>query len=327
MYLLSRVASSIYWLSRYIERAENNARIINVNLQLALEAETGGERGVGAHWTPVINTLEDQERFYSLHPVANGETVCNYMTFAEDNPNSIVNCLAFARENARTVREQISTEMWEQINKMHLFMRSPEARQLLANSPYDFYRHVIEGSYLFQGVTDTTMNRTEGYAFMRFGRYLERADYTSRILDVKYHILLPRGELVGGTVDIIQWMAVLSSCSAAEAYRKAYAGPIAPWKVAEFLALHPDFPRSLLFCVTALDRALHSISGEKSEAFSSEAERCSGALRYRLTYSTIKQIFRVGLHEFLDELQLRLIEIGEAAHTLYCENEHPKIVA
>ncbi len=316
--MLSRVADSIYWMSRYVERAENIARIINVNLQLGLEAERGGATGAGRHWAPVINTLEDEELYYELHDAANSEDVPHYMTFEDRNPNSILSCYAFARENARTVREQISSEMWEHINKLHLFMQSNRAHSAFSANPYEFYRSLIEGSYLFQGITDATLARGEGRDFIRFGKYIERADYTSRILDVKYHILLPSGERVGGTVDVIQWMAVLSSCSALEAYRKEYVGQLAPWKVAEFLVLDENFPRSIEHCVSEADRALHDISDVYRAPFSNEAERLSGALRYDLAYSTVALIFQRGLHEFLDDIQLRLIAVGEAMHAQYC---------
>jgi uncharacterized alpha-E superfamily protein len=306
-------------MSRYVERAENTARILNVNLQLGLDAETRTVDGSGRHWSPIINTLEDHELYYSIHAEATADDVSDYMTFAEENPNSIRSCLAFARENARTVREQTSPEMWEQLNKLYLFMNSDQARQLFAANPYEFYRGLIEGSYLFQGITDTTMPLGEGQDFIRVGKFIERADYTSRILDMKYHILLPSGERVGGAVDIIQWMAVLNSCSASEAYRRHYVDQIAPWKVAEFLVINEAFPRSILFCVAGLDRALHDISGAHTAPFTNEAERLSGTLRYQLAYSTVATIFADGLHEFLDGIQLNLIEIAKAIQEQYCE--------
>lgn len=317
--MLSRVADSIYWMSRYIERAENNARILSVNMQFALDADIREGDDSGRYWAPVINTLEDQERFYKLHEHASQQTVFEYMIFAADNPNSIISCLSNARENARTVRELISPEMWEQINKVFLFIRSPEARAMLQANPYGFFRTVIEDSYLFQGITQTTMTQGEGYDFIRFGKFIERGDYTSRILDVKYHLLLPSGEYVGGNVDTLQWMSLLRTCSALEAYRQLYTGQIAPWKVAEFLILNENFPRSILFCVASLDDALHRISGGGSGRFSNEAERLSGSLRYNLAFSRIDDIIRGGLHEFLDQIQLRLIEIADAAHSIYCK--------
>ncbi len=314
--MLSRVADSLYWMSRYIERAENDARILDVNLQLLLDL--GGEADAMQHWAPVIATLEETDLFDSLYETANEETVTEFLTLQQKNPNSIVSCLTLARENARTTREQISSEMWEQINRLYLFVQSNEARQLLATSPHEFFIRVIFGSHLFQGVSDATMTHGEGWDFIRIGRILERADSTSRILDVKYHILLPTGENVGGNIDTIQWMAVLKSCSALEAYCKLYVSQVAPWKVAEFLITHQEFPRSIRFCVDSLDAALHRISGVDESRYANEAERLSGRLRSDIDYATIGEIFEFGLHEYLTQIQERLVEISNAMYATYC---------
>lgn len=314
--MLSRVADSLYWMSRYIERAENDARILDVNLQLLLDL--GGEAAAMQHWAPVIATLEETDLFDSLYETANEETVTEFLTLQKKNPNSIVSCLTLARENARTTRERISSEMWEQINRLYLFVQSNEAKQLLATSPHEFFIRVIFGSHLFQGVSDATMTHGEGWDFIRIGRLLERADSTSRILDVKYHILLPTGENVGGNIDTIQWMAVLKSCSALEAYCKLYVSQVAPWKVAEFLITHQEFPRSIRFCVDSLDAALHRISGVDESRYANEAERLSGRLRSDLDFVTIGEIFEFGLHEYLTQIQERLVEISNAMYATYC---------
>jgi uncharacterized alpha-E superfamily protein len=314
--MLSRVADSLYWMSRYIERAENDARILDVNLQLLLDL--GSEEDAMEHWAPVIASLEETDLFDSLYESADERSVTEFLTLQKENPNSILSCLSLARENARTTREQISSEMWEQINRLYLFVQSKKAKQLLASSPHEFFRRVIFGSHLFQGITDATMTHGEGWDFIRIGRLLERADSTSRILDVKYHILLPSGEQVGGNVDIIQWMAVLKSVSALEAYRKLYVGQVAPWKVAEFLITHREFPRSIRYCVDSLNAALHRISGVDETRYGNEAERLSGRLRSDLDYVTIGEIFDFGLHEYLTMIQERLVEISDAMYATYC---------
>src|ERR1700742_3584730 len=247
--MLSRVADSLYWMARYIERAENNARILDVNLQVTLDDENSGEAGDRLDWEPILATLEDQKLFHSLYAVTNAETVCEFVTFAKENPGSIRSCVAAARENARTVREYISSEMWERINSLYLWLNSPAARQLFAASAIDFFRHVVDCSHQFHGTTAATLTHGEGWHLLQIGKYLERADSVSRILDLKYHILLPTGEKVGGNVDTVQWQAVLKSCSAFEAYRKIHTGQVTPWSVAEFIILHDAFPRSLPFCV------------------------------------------------------------------------------
>lgn len=314
--MLSRVADSLYWMSRYIERAENDARILDVNLQLLLDL--GDEADAMQHWAPVIASLEETDLFDSLYAGADERSVTEFLTLQRENPNSIISCLTLARENARTTREQISSEMWEQINRLYLFVQSAEAKQLLESSPHEFFVRVIFGSHLFQGITDATMTHGEGWDFIRLGAFLERADSTSRILDVKYHILLPSGENVGGNVDTIQWMGVLKSCSALEAYCKLYVSQVAPWKVAEFLITHRDFPRSIRYCIDSLDAALHRISGVDESRYANEAERLSGRLRSDLDYVTIGEIFDSGLHEYLEEIQKRLVAVSNAMHATYC---------
>lgn len=317
--MLSRVADSCFWLSRYIERAETNARLLDVNMQLLLDYENTEPGMARKHWEPILATLEDQELFQKVEGEVNAETVTEFVTFARENPNSICSCIAGARENARTVREQISSEMWEQLNKLYLYLKSREAREDFRESPYDFYHSVIEGSHLFQGITDATMNHDEGWLFLQAGKYLERADSTSRVLDIKYHILLPSGEQVGGNVDLTQWMAVLRSCSALEAYLKVHAGRITAWQVAGFLILHSTFPRSIRLCADRLDSVLHRISGGNASTFANEAERLSGMLRSSLDFATMSAISQTGLHEYLDNIQLRLIEISDALAETYCE--------
>jgi Uncharacterized protein conserved in bacteria len=317
--MLSRVADSCFWLSRYIERAETNARILDVNMQLMLDFEDQTALSIQQHWQPVLATLEDQELFSKIHDAVTPDTVMDFVTFEKRNPNAIYSCISIARENARTVREQISSEMWEQLNRTFLYLRDGRAKADFYDSPIDFYRRLVDQLHAFQGTTDATMTHGEGWDFIQIGKYLERADSTSRVLDMKYHILLPSGEQVGGHVDITQWMAVLRSCSGLEAYLKSYVGQVSGWQVAEFLILHDQFPRSIRFCVDNLDTSLHRISGCEKNHFSTEAERLSGLLRSNLDYTTIGSVFQTGLHQFLDQTQLRLNEIADAIRKTYCQ--------
>ncbi len=316
--MLSRVADACFWLSRYMERAEANARILDVNIQLLLDFEAQNGGTVQQHWQPILATLEDQELFHEIHSEISGDSVMAFVTFEKKNPHSILSSVTFARENARMVREQISSEMWEQLNRLYLYLHSPLARSAHLDSPIDFYRSLVDSLHSFQGITDATMTHGEGWQFLQAGKFLERADSTSRVLDIKYHILLPFGEQVGGNVDITQWMAVLRSCSAMEAFLKISHGQVTSWGVANFLLLHDTFPRSIRFCVDSLDRALHSISGCDRGHFSNEAERLSGVLRSTMDYTTIESVFSKGLHQYLDQTQLRLIEISNALVKTYC---------
>lgn len=317
--MLSRVAESCFWMSRYMERMETNARLLDVNLQLLLDFQDQESHTAGRHWEAILATLEDKERFTKLYDdEITADTVTEYVTFAKENPNSILSCLAIARENARTVREQITSEMWEQLNKLYLYLKSPAAWADFRNSPFEFYRRLVEGVHLFLGTTDATMTHGEGWLFLQAGRFLERADSTSRVLDIKYHIILPNGEGVGGNVDFTQWTAVLRSCSAMEAYLKIYAGQVTAWQVAEFLILDRVFPRSIRHCVDHLDRTLHRISGVDERTFCNEAERRSGLLRSHLDFSNATSIFQTGLHQTLDNVQARLNEIsGSLAETYF----------
>jgi uncharacterized alpha-E superfamily protein len=324
--MLSRVADSLYWMMRYIERAENNARILDVNLQVTLDSDESGANAELLAWQPILATLEDVKAFKSAYDVINGDTVCDFVTFEhENNSNSIWSCVAAARENARTVREYISSEMWERINSLYLWLKSETSRELVGSAGINFYRHVVDQCHQFHGTTDQTLTHGEGWEFMQVGKFIERADSASRILDLKYHILLPQEEQVGGTVDVVQWQAVLRSCSAFEAYRKFYTGQVTPWSVAEFVILYDRFPRSIRFCVDALDTALHRISGCDRAHYSNEAERLSGRLCAELNYVTTEEIFRTGMHEYLDAIQKRLIEIGNAMHRQYCEWLEPQV--
>ena len=309
--MLSRVADSLYWMSRYIERAENDARILDVNLQLLLDL--GGEAEAMQHWAPVIASLEETELFDSLYDKADERSVIEFLSLRKKNPNSILSCLTLARENARTTREQISSEMWEQINRLYLFVQSEDAEKLLRASPHEFFKRVVTGSHLFQGTTNATMTHGEGWDFIRIGALLERADYTSRILDVKYHILLPRVEDVGGALDYYQWAALLRSVSAFETYRTLYRDQIFPIKVAELLLLERRMPRSLAACFDQVTEALNRIDGQNDQA----AKRLASELHARLTHADIEEIFQGGLHEYLESCLDDIGELGSRIQRAY----------
>src|SRR4051812_6316553 len=212
--MLSRVAESIYWMHRYMERAENIARVVHVNLNLELDLPPGDDTISASQWHPLIWTTGDDKLFAKHHQNATRESVIFFLTFDPDNPNSILSCVTSARENARSIREVISSEMWFTLNRFYLKLRDPASVSRAADDPHTFYTDVKTACGLFLGETLTTMSYDEGYHFGRMGRLLERADKTSRILDVKYYILLPRLEDVGMPIDTIQWAALLKSASA-----------------------------------------------------------------------------------------------------------------
>jgi len=292
-------------MSRYVERAENVARFIDVNLKLMLDDALGGAQ----QWLPLVNTTGDHEEFTRRYPEPSARNVIHFLTFDAENPNSMVSCLRAARENARTVREIISSEMWLQLNKFYLMVNSAAARENGLGSSYEFFDEVKLASHLFTGITEATMTQNEAWHFTRLGRLLERTDKTSRILDVKYFILLRSVQDVGTPLDDIQWAAVLRSASAFEMYRKRH-GRISPKGVVEFLLLDPEFPRAIRFGLLAARDSLHAISGTPLGTFKSPPEKLLGQLCSDLSYASVDEIIEEGLHEYLDELQTKINTLG-----------------
>jgi uncharacterized alpha-E superfamily protein len=303
--MLSRVAEAIYWMRRYAERAENVARFVEVNFYLTLDLP-----GAGDQWMPLISVTGDETLFLDQYEEAGRDEVLEFLLFSRDYPNSALACLERARENARTVREMISTDMWEQINAAYHFVldASRTQRDAVYNNPYDFCRQLRTGSTLFGGLAHDTMTHGEALQFFRLGRLLERADKTSRVLDVKYFIILPDVDVVGTPQDDLQWSALLGSTSAMEAYRQRH-GQIAARSVVDFLILDRRFPRAVLFCLIQADDALREITGTPPGTLSNGVERKLGRLCADLSYTRVEDIFARGLHEYVDDLQSGMNEV------------------
>jgi uncharacterized alpha-E superfamily protein len=302
--LLSRVADSIYWMARYIERAENVARFVGVNLHLMLDLPSYEEK----QWQPIVDTSGDAHVFRERYIKATQETVVEFLASDSKNPNSISSCIRGARENARSVREIISSEMWEQVNELYLLVR--ESHGLTPDALPSYFHAVRMACHQFQGVTDSTMTHNEAWHFIGLGRTLERADKTTRLLDVKYFILLPSVSDVGTPYDEIQWAAVLKSVSGFEMYRKKH-GRIAPPQLVEFLLFDNEFPRAVRYSISRADRSLHAITGTPVGAFSCASEQRLGMLRSDLDYGRVEATLSAGLHEFLDGLQVNMNKIDE----------------
>lgn len=313
--MLSRVAESAYWLSRYIERAENVARFISVNQNLSL----GRASGLRTQWSPLIHASGDGDLFNEHYDSSNEASVLDFLLFDDRNPNSIRSCLLSARENARTIRDALSVPMWEAINRFYLRVEeASNSREQTLRQPQRFLDDVIELSHLFVGTTTVTMSHGEAYGFIGLGRMLERCDKTSRILDMKYFILLPKIQDVGTSLDIVQWTALLSSTSALVMYRRKN-GRISPGRVTEFLTLDRYFPRAIHYCVLAANRHLHNITGCSLDAYSKESERLLGRLTSDFQYLALEDIMNEGMHEFVDRLQRSLIGIGSQLHKDFFE--------
>jgi uncharacterized alpha-E superfamily protein len=237
-----------------------------------------------------------------------------FLTFDPDYPNSILGCCHRARENARSVREVISSEMWIQINRLFLMVRAAAFGDFnLMAMPHEFFQRVKTAGHTFEGVMDATMSHGEAWHFGRLGRFLERADKTSRILDMKYFILLPDVSYVGSPYDSIQWAALLRSASALEMYRKRH-GRIVPRSVVEFLLLDDEFPRAIRFCLRRAEESLRAISGSAPGSYQNPAEQRLGRLRAALDFASTPEIMSRGLHEFLDDLQAELNAVGAEIH-------------
>ena len=298
--LLSRVADSVYWMARYIERAENVARFIGVNLNLQLDLPLSPAH----HWQPLIDTSGDTDVFRERYGEATQARVIEYLAYDGENSNSIASCLRAARENARSVRETISSEMWAQVNTMYLQIQTqrslPEPERLL-----DAFREIRPGCHLFQVLADATMSHNEAWHFLRLGRKLERADKTSRLLDVKYFMLLPSTRDVGTPYDDIHWSAVLKSVSGFEMYRKKF-GRITPPDVVDFLVMDGEFPRAVRYCIRCASESLHAITGTPVGAFYYTSEQLMGQLQAELDFTSVGNVIRSGLHEYLDRLQIKM---------------------
>jgi uncharacterized alpha-E superfamily protein len=303
--LLSRVADSVYWMARYIERAENVARFIDVNLHLQLDLPLAPAN----QWEPLIETTGDMADFTKKYGIVTECNVIQFLVFDEENPNSIFSCIRSARENARSVRETISSEMWEQLNSVYL-----QIQMQRANLSQVSLSQVLHGlrmaCHMFQGITDATMSHNEAWHFVRLGRMIERAEKTSRILDVKYFILLPSTRTVDTPYDDLHWSAVLKSVSGFEMYRKKY-GRILPRNIVELLIMDREFPRAILFCIIRANESLHAITGSSLASSEALSEQLMTSLTDELSMATVEMIIRGGLHEYLDRLQTKMNAVGD----------------
>lgn len=318
--MLSRVADSIYWMSRYVERAENVARFIDVNLTLTLDAAPGHQQ----QWQPLVNTTGDEDVFKDRFGEAAKENTIHFLAFDEENPNSILSCLRAARENARSIREIISSEMWEELNTFYLTVKAEAEQPDVEEHPHQFFADVKRASHLFNGVTDATMSRNEAWHFLEMGRMLERADKTTRILDVKYYILLRSVAEVGTPADELQWAALLRSASAFEMYRKRH-GRVVPNGIVEFMLLDAEFPRSARHCLERARSSLHAITGTPLGSYRNSPEKLLGPLCSDLAFTNAEEVAAVGLHEYVDDLQTRMNQVGTGIFETFFAFKTPKI--
>ncbi len=309
--MLARIASNLYWLSRYMERADYLARLLHVAGQMSsLRPHDSGS----SEWTSAIVAAGARDKFFPDHEVSEAGVI-DYLAFDPDNPSSIVSCIETARRNARAARSALTSEMWEAVNgswlELRQFKRGGEADETLA-----FLDWVKGRAGLFQGVYANTMLRMDGFHFARLGQFVERADNTARLLDVKYHVELPQVEDVGGVLDYYQWLAILRVFAARRAYRVLFQGKVQPWHVAELLVLRPEFPRSLCYCYQRIGEHLDGITDFDPQR-AAAAKRAAHGMRVQLQYASIEPIMHDGLHEYLSNVVERTTDLGEAIGRAY----------
>jgi uncharacterized alpha-E superfamily protein len=307
--MISRVAEHCFWLSRYLERSENTARILEVNQTLLLDFEVPVEQ----QWKPVLII----SGIHNLPGPHDAETVQNSLTWDQDNSCSIASSLRAARENGRIIREAISAEMWERLNYYHLWLQGDIAKTLYAVHRSEFYNQIKRINPLINGIGEGTMSHGEAWEFYQLGKYLERACQTARILDVKYHILLPTIEQVGSPIDNAHWVAILMSTSGYEPYHKSRVVTEPGVSVADFLIFDPLFPRSVLRCLRECQQAAHAISGRPMNECGNDVETTLRDLIVWLENRTVDDLVGAGLHEALTKVVNEIHRIGDVIRRVY----------
>jgi len=318
--MLSRVAENLYWISRYVERAENVARLLDVGFHLELDAT--GIAGEGAALGPiesVLTILACRDAFKRTHSGAekDRDTVLRFLTFERQNSHSILSMLARARENARATQETLSGEAWSHVNQVYLYLCSRKAQRRFAASPPRFFDTIKRACILFDGLVDGTLPRAEVFHFLQLGRYLERVNQISRILNVRLGGVGEGREVADFTLPIVHWSSLLRSCSAYETYLRENHERIDPEGVVRYLVLDPDFPRAMRFCVARCCQSLHEIAGGDDDEYGTEAERRLGRLDSELRYIDVDEIFSQGLSKFLTGIQDSCNRIGDEIHHAY----------
>ncbi len=305
-FLLSRYAECLFWLARYMERVENLARILDVT-------ETFVRHGADqSGWLSIVQINADEKPFFEKHEAVSAETVLRFYLTDRENPSSIAACLFAARENARTLRPLISTEMWSQINVFYNRARELTADEARPSDVSQICAFLKEGCQSHTGVTEGTLFRDQGWAFYSIGKYMERGDQTSRLVDIKYHTLLPSARDVGGAQDVNQWHALLRAAAGYHAFRRVYPSGMTPASVAGFLLLNHSCPRSITQSVHQIELYLRQLGSGYGLRGANDVLEQLDELRAAVMDQTIEQILRLGLHEFLDWVQLQFIGLAAA---------------
>ncbi len=311
--MLGRTAQNLFWLSRYVERAENMARLLEVGYRMSLTSRREG--GASEHLISMMQAAEVDEEFAKKHDVADVASVSHFMVFDEDNLSSVRSCLLAARTNARSVRTALTSEVWETINSAWLEFAQIRPRDVHGGRLQELLIWVKNVSQQFRGAMLSTILRDDGYAFSTIGGYIERADNTARILDMKYYVLLPRVSLVGGDLDIQQWTLILRAASAYRSYRHVYHDRFRAKNIADYLILRPEMPRSLVFCFSHIQRTLEMLN--ELYGMRLACHDAADDVAAMLEGNDMENIFAHGLHEFLTEFIDRNNRVTEALAESY----------
>lgn len=308
--MLSRVADNLYWMSRYLERAEHTARLLDLNLAQMLDQTP---EAMARRWERLLQSLA-APAMESNDPYA----VTEALTFDQGNQYSLVACIAQARENARQIREQISSEMYEQLNGLYLQVHRTTMEQVWHAEPHEFFRIVKDGAHLFQGITDSTISHGEGWHFIQIGRFIERATATAMLLDTQFAALREAPVLpLPLDYQYLDWVGLLKSCTAFEAYCRAYTADIQPTRVAEFLLLNAEFPRSVCFAAEMIQESLQAAARVTGQRHAGRAERLAGRLRASLDYAQVDELLAGDMHAYLTNVQRQCGQIHEAIYQAY----------
>ncbi|WP_221033051.1 alpha-E domain-containing protein [Actomonas aquatica] len=311
--MLSRVASLIYWTARQLERAENTVRLVDVNAQLVLDLEARRDADDPRAWEPLVFVTGDDEGFHKIHgDNISEETVVRYLLFDRENPSSYVSCIAAARENARCIQDQIASEMWETLNTFYHELSTHSFRTYQKQGSSDYLAQLKLRIQQLYGVAESMLPRDEGWWFYLLGRYLERADNVSRIIDIKYFMILPDLHEVGSALDIVQWASVLRSCSGFEAFRRSKRGQLNLERAVDYLLYDRAFPRSILASIISAENCLNKIAAAHGDAEQNPVLAKINQTRVHLENSDVTSVISNGLHEYLDAFQIRLGEIHAA---------------
>jgi uncharacterized alpha-E superfamily protein len=315
--MLSRVADSIYWMARYMERAENQARLLLANHTLLLDAGSPHSNEF-EFWHPILMTTGDETGFDVIYGSFRGDFVEEFLSIRSENPNSIINCVKATRENARMIRDQISDEAWQCINSLYLYLTSLPENSMRGVDATAFYEKVIQGSFLFQGILRATMTREQAWRFLQAGTYLERADKTSRLVDTCSTLVSE--DAASNRLAPLRWASLLHSCSAFHAFREI-SYELNPEKILQFLFLSKTFSRSVRFCLTEAEREMMMFKAPPGQPEMPDPLRSLGRLRASLEFTTIGEILSQGLHEYIDRLQDELNAVGASIFQTYVAYE------